>query len=182
LSSNNHASLTGELEVSSNSASVDLANELARSIPHPDTIASASVDTTLGVGVNTVRNEGGNIGESFAVLECAIFSDIKRVNGSGRREVTAIEAKRNTSVSYVSLVAIGRDGDTVGESEVIGDDGRGSSLEVVTVDLVSETGDGAEVLEVAIEGVGEVQITILGVDHKVIQGVKLATEVIVKKG
>jgi hypothetical protein len=48
--------------------------------------------------------------------------------------------------------------------------------------LVSETGDGAEVLEIAIEGIGEVQITILRVDHKVIQGVELAAEVVVKKG
>jgi hypothetical protein len=181
LPSNNHASFTGKLEVSSNSAGVDLANELARSIPHPNTIAGASVDTALGVGMNTVRNESGNIGKSLAVFEGAVFSDIKRVNGSGRREITAIEAKRNTSVGYVSLVAIGRDGNAVGESEVVGDDSRGSSLEVVAVDLVSETGDGAEILQETIEGICEVQITIFRVDHKVIQGVELATEVVIKK-
>jgi hypothetical protein len=48
--------------------------------------------------------------------------------------------------------------------------------------LVSQTRNRTEVLEIAVESVGEVQVTIPGVDANVVQGVELAAKVVVKKG
>lgn len=53
LSSDNHPSLSGELEVGSNSSGVDLANELARGVPDMDTITAASIHTALGISMDT---------------------------------------------------------------------------------------------------------------------------------
>jgi hypothetical protein len=37
-------------------------------------------------------------------------------------------------------------------------------------------------LEISVEGIGEVQVTVPGVDTDVVEGVELATEVVVEKG
>jgi hypothetical protein len=48
--------------------------------------------------------------------------------------------------------------------------------------LVSQTRNRAEVLEIPVEGVGEVQVTVPGVDANIVKGVELATEVVVEEG
>lgn len=37
-------------------------------------------------------------------------------------------------------------------------------------------------MEISVEGVGEVQVTIPGVDANIVEGVELATEVVVEEG
>jgi hypothetical protein len=69
---------------------------------------------------------------------------------------------------------------TVGKGEVVGDNSDSAGVKVVSVDLVSQTRDRAEVLKISVEGVGEVQITVSGVDANVVQGVELATEVVIE--
>lgn len=137
LTSDDHAAVTSELEVSGGGTGVDLANELARGVVDPDSIASAGVDTALGVGVHTIGNEGRDVGKGLAVLESSVLGDVEGVDGGWRRQVAAVETKSNTSISDVSLVTVGRDGDTIGKSEVIGNNGDGAGLEVVAVHLVS---------------------------------------------
>lgn len=70
---------------------------------------------------------------------------------------------------------------TVGQSKVISSDGNSASLEVVAIDLVTEARRGAEVLEVAVESVGEVELAVAGVNDNVIEGAELTTEVVVQK-
>ena len=53
MASDNHTTLACELEVGGHSTSVDLADEGAGRVPDMDTITAASIDTALGVGVNT---------------------------------------------------------------------------------------------------------------------------------
>ena len=53
LTSNNHAALSSKLEVSSSSSGVNLADKLARGVPDVDTVTATSIDTTLGVSVDT---------------------------------------------------------------------------------------------------------------------------------
>jgi hypothetical protein len=48
--------------------------------------------------------------------------------------------------------------------------------------LVSQTRNRTEVLEIPIEGIGEVQVTVPGVDADIVERVELATEVVVEKG
>lgn len=179
LTSDDNASLTSELEISSNSTSVDLADELARGVVHPDTITSASVDTALGVSVHTIRDERWDISEGLTVFPSTILGNIKGVDGRRRREVAAVEAKRDTGVGHVGLVAIGRDGDAVGKGEVVSNDGDGARLKVVAIDLIPKTGNGTEVLEVTVESVGKVEISILGTDNQVVQRIELTAEVVV---
>lgn len=69
---------------------------------------------------------------------------------------------------------------TVREREIIGNNGDSASLEVVAVDLVSQTRDRAEVLEVTVESVGEVEFAVTGADDQVVQGVELSAEVVVQ--
>lgn len=71
---------------------------------------------------------------------------------------------------------------TVRKGKVISDDSDGAGVKVVTIDLVSQTRNGTEVLEVSIEGIGEVQVTVPGVDTDVVEGVELATKVVVEEG
>lgn len=70
---------------------------------------------------------------------------------------------------------------TVGQREIIGNDGDSASLEVVSVDLVSQTRDRAEVLEVTVESIGEVEFTVTGADDQVVQGVELSAKVVVQE-
>lgn len=70
---------------------------------------------------------------------------------------------------------------TIGQSEVVGDDLNSAGLEVVAVDLVAQAGRRAEVLQEAIEGIGEVQLFVTGVDDNVVERVELATEVVVEQ-
>lgn len=165
LTGDNHASLTSKLKVCSNGASVDLANELSRGVVNPNTIASASINTPLGVSMDAIGDEGRYVSKSFAVLEGTVLCDIERVHGGRRRQVSAVEAKRDASIGHVGLVAIRRNGDTVRESEVVSDDSGSSGLEVVAVYLVSETRNGTEILEVAVKGISEVQITVFRADN-----------------
>lgn len=74
-----------------------------------------------------------------------------------------------------------RYGLTVGQSKVVGSDGNGTSLKVVPIDLVTETRRRAEILEEAVESVGEVELLVAGMDDNVVEGAELTTEVIVQK-
>jgi len=47
LSSNDHATIASQLEVCGGLASIDLANERATWVVHPDTITGTSVNATL---------------------------------------------------------------------------------------------------------------------------------------
>jgi len=71
---------------------------------------------------------------------------------------------------------------TVGKSKIISDNSYGTSVKVVAVDLVSQTRNGTEVLEISVKSIGEVQISVSGVDADIVEGVKLAAEVVVQKG
>ena len=71
---------------------------------------------------------------------------------------------------------------TVGKSKVISDNSHGTSVKVVAVDLVSQTRNGTEILEVSVESVCEVQISVPGVNADVVEGVELTAEVVVQKG
>lgn len=70
---------------------------------------------------------------------------------------------------------------TVGQSEVIGDNGDRSRLKIVAVDLVAEAWGRAKVLQKAVEGVGKIQLSIAGVDVDVVERVELATEIVVEQ-
>lgn len=70
---------------------------------------------------------------------------------------------------------------TIGQGEVVSDDCDGAGLEVVPVDLVPQAGRRAEVLQEAVEGIGEVQLSVAGVDVDVVERVELATEVVVEQ-
>lgn len=70
---------------------------------------------------------------------------------------------------------------TVGKGEVVGDNSHSTTVKVVSVYLVSQTRDRAEILEISVKGVSEVQITVPGVDANVVQGVELATEVVIEE-
>lgn len=181
LTSDDHAALAGELEVGSHCTSIDLANELAGGIVYPDTVTSASVDAALGVSVDTVRDESRDVGEGLAVLERTILGDIERVDRSRRGQVAAVEAKRDTSVGDVSLVAVRGNRDAVRQSEVVSNNCGSTGLEVVAVHLVPQTRNRTEVLEVAVKGVREVEITVLGADNQVVQRVELTTKVVVEQ-
>lgn len=136
LASDDHTALTSELEVGSCSTGVDLANELSRWVVDPNTIAAAGVDTTLGVSVHTIGDERRDVCKGLAVLESTVLGDVERVDGRWRGQVAAVEPESNASVGHVCLIAIGCDGDAVGEGEVVGNDREGTALEVVTVHLV----------------------------------------------
>lgn len=82
-------------------------------------------------------------------------------------------------VQYTGEISVPRL--TVGESKVICNNSNSASVEVVTVDLVSQTRDGSEILEVAVEGIGEVEFIVSGVDDKVVKGVELSTKVVVEE-
>ena len=64
-------------------------------------------------------------------------------------------------------------------TETISNNGEGTILEVVAVDLLPNAGIRTEVLEVAVESVGEVEIAILWMDGKVVERVELAAKVVV---
>lgn len=70
---------------------------------------------------------------------------------------------------------------TIGQSEIVGDNCDRASLEVVAVDLVAQAWRRTEVLQEAVEGIGEVQFSITGVDYDVVERVELATEVVVEE-
>jgi hypothetical protein len=70
---------------------------------------------------------------------------------------------------------------TVGKSKVICDNSHSTSFEVVSVHLVSQTRNRAEILKITVQSVGEVQVTVPGVDANVVQGVELAAKVVVEK-
>lgn len=131
--------------------------------------------------MNAVGNKGWNVGKSLTVLPGTVLGDIKGVNRGWRGEVAAVEAEGNTSIGHVCFVAIGGDGNAVRKGEVIRDDGDSTSLEVVAVHLVSQTGNRSEILEVAVESVGEVKITVLWANDQIIEGVELATKVVIDK-
>jgi hypothetical protein len=69
---------------------------------------------------------------------------------------------------------------TIRQSEVISHDCDSASLEVVAVDLIAQAGRRAEVLQEAVKGVGEVQLSIAGVDDNVVERVELATKIVVE--
>ena len=71
---------------------------------------------------------------------------------------------------------------TVGKGKVISDNSHGTGVKVVAVDLVSQTRNRTEILEISVESIGEVQISVSGVDANVVEGVELTAEVVVQKG
>jgi hypothetical protein len=147
-----------------------------------DTITTASIDTTLGIGMHTVWDERSYVGKSLAVLKGTILVHVERVNGGGGGKVTAVEAKSDASVGDIDTLSIRSKTNTVGKSKVISDNSYGTGVKVVSIYLVSQTRNRAEVLKITVESVGEVQVTIPGVDANVVQGVELAAEVVVKEG
>ena len=87
--------------------------------------------------MDTIGNERWDVSKGLTVLPGAILGNIKRVNRGWRGEVAAVEAEGNTSIGHVGFIAVGRDGDTVGKSEVICDDGNSTCLKIVAIHLVS---------------------------------------------
>lgn len=70
---------------------------------------------------------------------------------------------------------------TIGQSEVVSDDCDSAALKVVAVDLVAQAGRRAEVLQEAVEGIGEVQFSITRVDDNIVERVELATKIVVEE-
>lgn len=68
---------------------------------------------------------------------------------------------------------------TVGKYKVVCNNGYSSSGIVESVDLISQSGDRSEVLEIAVQCVGEVDILVSWVDRDIIQRVELPSEIIV---
>lgn len=70
---------------------------------------------------------------------------------------------------------------TIGQSEVVGDNRDSAGLEVIAVNLVAQARRRAKVLQEAVEGIGEVQFSITGVDDNVVERVELATKIVVEE-
>lgn len=70
---------------------------------------------------------------------------------------------------------------TIGQGEVVSDDCDSAGLEVVAIDLVAQAGRRAKILQEAVEGVGEVQLSVAGVDDDVVERVELAAKIVVEK-
>lgn len=68
---------------------------------------------------------------------------------------------------------------TVRQGKAISNDSDGTSLEVIAVDLVPQARRRTEILEEAIQGVGEVEIAVLRADDQVVERAELAAEVVV---
>lgn len=111
LTSNDHASLASKLEVGSNSARVDLTDQLARGVPDMDTITAARVDTASRVSVDTIGDEAGSVGKGLAVAPGAVAAHVEGVDGGGGREVAAVETEGDAGVGDVGLLAIGGEGE-----------------------------------------------------------------------
>lgn len=69
----------------------------------------------------------------------------------------------------------------IGQGKIISDDSDSARLEVVAVYLVAQARRRAKVLQVAVEGVGEVQLSITGVDDNIVERVELTAEVVVEE-
>lgn len=79
LSADDHPALARKLEVRAGAPKVDLAEELARGVPHLDAVAAARVDVAVAVGVHTVRGARVDKGEGLAVVPRAVFKDFEAV-------------------------------------------------------------------------------------------------------
>lgn len=130
LTSDDHASLSSELEISCGGAGEDFTNKFPRGVEHPDTITRSGVDATKGIRVNTyvicersdliyaiervhtIGDESRKIGKGLAIFKSTILVDIEGVEGSWSGQVATIETKNSTSVAYICLVTIRRDGNT----------------------------------------------------------------------
>lgn len=70
---------------------------------------------------------------------------------------------------------------TIGMNKSISNDRHSASIGVESVNLILQTWRGTEILDIAIDCVGEIDIFVLWVNDNVVQGVELATEVVVQK-
>lgn len=132
--------------------------------------------------MDAVGDEGGDVGKGLAVAPGAVPVDVELVDRGGRGEVAAVEAEGDARVGDVGALAVGGEGEAVGQGKVVGDDADGARFKVVAVDLVAQAGDGAEILEVAVECVREVDLGVFGADDNIVEGVELAAKVVVDDG
>lgn len=201
LSSNDHAAVSSKLEVGSSRSSIDLANKLGSGVVDPDAVAATNVYSTLRVVLDTCRillananipcvwgcrlrtiwDEGWGEGESLAVVESTILGNIKRVDGCRGGQIEAEVGIGNTGISNIGLLAIRGKCDSVGVLDSIGYNGDSTGVEVVTVHLLLNARVGTEGLDIAVDCVSEVEITVHRVDNKVIERIELAAKKVVEK-
>lgn len=201
LAHNDHAAVSSKLEVRSSHSSIDLANKLGSGVVDPDAIAATNVYAALGVvldtcrmllinvnnpcvcrcRLHTIRDERWGEGECLAVVESTIWGNIKRVDGCRGGQVEAIIGIGDTAISNIGLLAIGGKCDSVGVRHSISYNGGSTGVEVVTVHLLLNARVGAEGLDIAVDCVSEVEITIHRVDNKVIERAELAAKEVVEK-
>ena len=70
---------------------------------------------------------------------------------------------------------------TIGQIKAISDNSDCTSRRVEPVDLVGQSRRGSEVLEISIERVGKIDVSITRIDRHIIERVELAAEVVVDK-
>lgn len=68
---------------------------------------------------------------------------------------------------------------TIGVNKSISNDRHSTSIRVESINLILQARSRTEVLDIAIDCVGEIDIFVLWVNGHVVQGVELATEVVV---
>jgi hypothetical protein len=84
-------------------------------------------------------------------------------------------------ICLYDLTGLIRRGHTVGMNKPIRRDRDGTGIGVESIDLVLQTRSRTEILHISINRVCEINVFIFRVNGYIVQGVKLATEVIVQE-
>jgi hypothetical protein len=66
FSTNDHSTLTGELEIGARGTQVDLSNKLTGRVPDVYAVSTSSVDVPLGIAVDTIWESDVDKGECLA--------------------------------------------------------------------------------------------------------------------
>lgn len=144
---------------------------------------SANAIVLSGVDcIHTIREQRWNKSERLAIAQSAIHGNIVRVDGCRRSRVDAEKGVANSRVSDVCLLAIRGHGNAIRVAKTISHNGDSASVEVVSVHLLSDAGVKPEILEVAVQRVGKVEIAVHRVDDEIIKRAELAAKVVVEQG
>lgn len=146
--SENQHSTRDEGKVVAGLANKDLAKQNTIRVEDMHTIAAASPNIAVSVGVNTVREAVVAEGESTPVGQALVVDDVKSVNGAGAG-VVASELLSAGIADVKSLVVRG-EFETVALNKPVGNDldNAGGGLEAVN--LLGDDRRRAEVLEISI--------------------------------
>lgn len=137
-----------------------------------DAVAAAGPDVAFDVCVDAVGESGVGIGKDPAVGEVFVVGNVVGVNGRGAGEV-AVELL-GARVADVEGFEVWGEFEAVGLEEAVGYDGEFARRWVEAVDLLDDSGSGAEVLEEAVVSIGEPDFARLWVLARVVDAAEVA--------